>query len=151
MKTLILILIFLSSLLLATELEWVDEQIEAIKPSRKGIEISNIMDPFIFLEKNRPEVKKDTAAASTLKPLVKSSSDKIKTDDNGTKKIDFNLTAIINTSAMIDGHWRRINDKLDGNYTVVEISKNTVTLKKGDKERILSTYSKTPTIKFKNK
>ncbi|OHE18595.1 MAG: hypothetical protein A2540_08245 [Sulfurimonas sp. RIFOXYD2_FULL_37_8] len=151
MKTLILILIFLSSLLLATELEWVDEQIEAIKPSRKGIEISNIMDPFIFLEKNRPEVKKDTAAASTLKPLVKSSSDKIKTDDNGTKKIDFNLAAIVNTSAMIDGNWRRINDKLDGNYTIVDISKNTVTLKKGDKERILSTYSKTPTIKFKNK
>ncbi|MDX9756180.1 MAG: hypothetical protein RBT52_01545 [Sulfurimonas sp.] len=146
MKTIFIILIFLSTLLLATELEWVDVQIEAIKPPRKGIEISNIMDPFIFLEKNRPEVKKDTAAASIQQPLVKSSA-----DNNGTKKIDFNLTAIINTSAMIDGHWRRINDKLDGNYTVVEISKNTVTLKKGDKERILSTNSKTPTIKFKNK
>lgn len=145
MKTIIM-LIFLSTLLLATELEWVDEQIEAIKPPRKGIEISNIMDPFIFLEKNRPEVKKDTAAASIQQPLVKSSA-----DNNGTKKIDFNLTAIINTSAMIDGNWHRINDKLDGNYTIIEISKSTVTLKKGDKERILSTNSKTPTIKFKNK
>lgn len=146
MKTIFIILIFLSTLLLATELEWVDEQIEAIKPPRKGIEISNIMDPFIFLEKNRPEVKKDTAAASIQQPLVKSSA-----DNNGTKKIDFNLTAIINTSAMIDGNWHRINDKLDGNYTIIEISKSTVTLKKGDKERILSTNSKTPTIKFKNK
>jgi hypothetical protein len=145
MKT-IIILIFLSTLLLATELEWVDEQIEAIKPPRKGIEISNIMDPFIFLEKNRPEVKKDTATASIQQPLVKSSA-----DNNGTKKIDFNLTAIINTSAMIDGNWHRINDKLDGNYTIIEITKSTVTLKKGDKERILSTNSKTPTIKFKNK
>ncbi|MDP2894638.1 MAG: hypothetical protein Q8N78_09780 [Sulfurimonas sp.] len=145
MKTIFIILIFLSSLLLATELEWVDVQIEAIKPPRKGIEISNIMDPFIFLEKNRPEVKKDTADASIQQPLVKSSA-----DNNGTKKIDFNLTAIINTSAMIDGNWRRINDKLDGNYTIIEISKSTVTLKKGDKERILSTNRKTPTIKFKN-
>ena len=145
MKTIFIILIFLSSLLLATELEWVDVQIEAIKPPRKGIEISNIMDPFIFLEKNRPEVKKDTADASIQQPLVKSSA-----DNNGTKKIDFNLTAIINTSAMIDGNWRRINDKLDGNYTIIEISKSTVTLKKGDKERILSTNSKKPTIKFKN-
>jgi hypothetical protein len=150
MKTIFIILIFLSSLLLATELEWVDEQIEAIKPPRKGIEILNIKDPFIFLEKNKPEVKKDTAAASMQQPLVKSSANNIKTDDNSTKKIDFNLTAIINTSAMIDGIWRRINDKLDDNYTVVEISKSTVTLKKGDKERILSTNSKTPTIKFKN-
>jgi len=151
MKTIFIIPIFLTTLLLATELEWVDEQIEAIKPPRKGMEISNVMDPFIFLEKNRPEVKKDTAAASILQPLVESSADNIKIDNNGTGKIDFNLTAIINTSAMINGNWYRINDKLEGSYTVVEISKNTVTLKKGNKERILSTYSKTPTIKFENK
>ena len=49
------LLLFIASLLCANELSWVDEQVEAIKPARPGIDnsiISAIEDPFIFLEKN---------------------------------------------------------------------------------------------------
>jgi len=154
MKTILIALItlYLSTTLCAvTELEWVDEQIEAIKPPRKGVEILNIEDPFVFLQKSRAEVKKDATAASvpqsqipSLKPVC------IKTDKSEIKKDEFNLDTIINSSAMIDGSWYKISDKISS-YTIVGISKTTVTLKKGDKELILSTYSKTPTLKFKNK
>ncbi|MDD5373881.1 MAG: hypothetical protein PHO62_10715 [Sulfurimonas sp.] len=159
MKTTLIALIalFLSTTLFAfSELEWVDQQIEAIKPPRKGVEILNIEDPFVFLQKSRAEVKKDGTVASapqiaapSLKPVCTDS--KISKDDKSdAKKDNLSLSTIINSSALIDGNWYKVSDKISS-YTVVDISKTTVTLKKGDKELILSTYSKTPTLKFKNK
>lgn len=154
MKTTLIALLalFLSTTLYgASELEWVDEQIEAIKPPRKGVEILNIEDPFTFLQKNKSD-KKEGAVAATPKiavPTLKS----VCVDSNTSKsdkKVTLNLSTIINTSAMIDGNWYKVSDKVNS-YTVVDISKTTVTLKKGDKELILSTYNKTPTLKFKNK
>ncbi|MEK6658468.1 MAG: hypothetical protein AABY36_02165 [Campylobacterota bacterium] len=158
MKTTLITLLalFLSTVLYsATELEWVDEQIEAIKPPRKGIEISNVEDPFTFLQKNRSD-KKDGAVASVPQIAVSSSkpvcvdSNTSKSDKSDIKKGSLSLNTIINSSAMIDGNWYKVSDKVSS-YTIVDISKTTVTLKKGDRELILSTYNKTPTLKFKNK
>ncbi|MDD5399963.1 MAG: hypothetical protein PHQ93_02110 [Sulfurimonas sp.] len=158
MKTTLITLValFLSTTLLAvSELEWVDQQIEAIKPPRKGVEILNIEDPFIFLQKSRADKKEGAVAATpqiaapALKPVCVDSNTS-KSDKSGTKKDELSLNTIINSSAMIDGNWYKISDKVSS-YTIVDISKTTVTLKKGDKELILSTYSKTPTLKFKNK
>lgn len=145
-----LLLLFLSSGIYASQLNWVDEQIEAIKPPRKGVEIVKREDPFIFLQKNRPE-KKEAAGAATQHPLAS-----LKTSATAEeKKIEvkkrvFNLSAIMNASALIDGIWYKKNDKIEG-YTVVDITKTNVTLKKSDKMVVLSTSTKTPTIKFKNK
>ncbi len=156
MKTLLIILfaVFLGNALNATELEWVDEQIEAIKPPRKGVSISKVGDPFVFLEKNKPEVKKGAKTPSVsrrtvayVKPSV--ASEKIETEKS-IKKDAFILSAIINSSAMIDGSWYKKDDKISS-YTITDIDKTSVTLKKGDKELILSTISRNPNLKFKNK
>lgn len=158
MKTTLITLlaVFLSSTLFATELEWVDEQIEAIKPPRKGVSILGVGDPFIFLEKNNPEAKKKGAASSapgTMVTAAKPSLLKQKVcppDGNTTKSSGFELSAIINSKAMINGSWYKKSDTINS-YTVSDISKNSVTLKKGGKELILSTVSKKQTLKFKNK
>ena len=59
MKNSILLLsMFMSAALLSDELSWVDEQVQAIKPARQGMQNHNlniIKDPFIFLAKNRGE------------------------------------------------------------------------------------------------
>jgi hypothetical protein len=123
-------------------MKWVDEQIEAIKPFRKGLEISNAKDPFIFFDKNDTKTEHNSSVPLTAPqpPLAKEEE----------KEADFSLSAIMNASAMIGGNWYKINDKVNG-YTLVEINKNTVMLKKGDKELLLSTYSKIPAVKFKNR
>jgi hypothetical protein len=160
MKTALMILltVLLSNTLYANELEWVDEQIEAIKPPRKGVNISVLETPFIFLEKNRPEkkdAKKDsrTTVASTQKTAVSKtavSDEAGKTVDETPKKNSFVLSTIINSSAMIDGNWYRVSDKIS-NYTVTDITKTSVTLKQGSKELLLSTVITNPNLKFKNK
>ncbi len=158
MKTILITLlaVFLSSTLCATELEWVDEQIAAIKPPRKGVDISGINSPFVFLEKNKPKTKEKGGASSASgiritapKPSVLKQK-ACPSDGNTTNGNSFDLSAIINSKAMINGSWYKKSDIINS-YTVFDISKNSVTLKKGDKELILSTASKKQTLKFKNK
>ena len=144
--------ILLSTIVGATELSWVDEQIEAIKPPRKGIYISNIQNPFVFLEKNGYEKKQ---VKSSMKPaLVKSTSNTQKEITPVVNKpitySKLTLELIINASARINGSWYKKSSKING-YTVVAIKKNTVTLKQGDKRLTLSTKTKNKTLKFKNK
>ena len=52
-KVFVQLLLSILSSAVASQLEWVDEQIEAIKPSRNGIEILKIEDPFLFLQKKK--------------------------------------------------------------------------------------------------
>jgi len=160
MKTTLTILLTLflgSSVYAATELEWVDEQIEAIKPPRKGVNISALGSPFIFLEKNKPEtkvVKKGTRAAAPVKKasVSKTASSALTSEktDGAPKKSGFVLSTIINKSAMIDGNWYKVSDKISS-YTVTDITKTSVTLKQGSKELVLSTVNTNPNLKFKNK
>ena len=154
----ILLTLFLSSSLYADELEWVDEQIEAIKPPRKGVNISALGTPFVFLEKNKPETKDaKKGSRSSAAPARKTASSKtVASSQTGAlaettpKKSGFVLSTIINSSAMIDGNWYRVSDKIN-NYTVSEITKTSVTLKEGTKVLLLSTVSTNPNLKFKNK
>jgi len=161
MKTTLTILLALflgNSMYAATELEWVDEQIEAIKPPRKGVNISALGSPFVFLEKNKPEAqgaKKGarTGGAPAKKAAVSkaaSSAQAGQTAESAPKKSGFILSTIINKSAMIDGNWYKVSDKISS-YTVTDITKTSVTLKQGSKELILSTVSTNPNLKFKNK
>ncbi|MCW8894261.1 hypothetical protein [Sulfurimonas sp.] len=148
MKTISIIIlsVFLSSTLYSTELGWVDEQVNAIKPPRKGANISSIKSPFIFLQKNKPKStgSKKSSFASAKKTLPTGVA------LSSVKKPTFLLSTVINSSAMINDAWYKKNDKVNG-YTVIDIRKTSVTLKKGDKELTLSTNSKKQTLKFKNK
>lgn len=144
--------LIISTTLCATELEWVDEQIEAIKPPRKGYAISGVNDPFIFLEKNKPKSKEKGASSSKGAPKIAAtkSLSATKKDEIVKKAVTFELSTIMNSSALINGIWYKKSDKVES-YTISDIGKNCVTLKKGDKELILSTLSKKQTLKFKNK
>ncbi|MDQ1264694.1 MAG: hypothetical protein QG559_1695 [Campylobacterota bacterium] len=140
--------LFLGTLLTAGELEWVDEQIEAIKPPRKSAKMASISDPFIFLEKNKTPKKDDKKSpfSSSSQKIVKSAA-----DANATaKKEEYNLIAIMNKSAMINDTWYKVSDKVN-KYTVVAIDKTSVTLKDKKKELVLSTENKSKNLKFKNK
>ena len=153
MKTILIIMlsVFLSSTLYSTELAWVDEQVNAIKPPRKGANISSIKSPFIFLQKNKTKCKgskKSFSKVSTRRAVDKTTSDCDKTAKTSIKGL--NLSTIINSSAMINDSWYKKNDKIKG-YTILDIGKTSVTLKKGDKKLTLSTNSKNQNLKFKNK
>lgn len=53
-KYLLILTLTMSTSLFANELHWVDTQVEAIKPPRKGMqtqELAGIKDPFVFLVK----------------------------------------------------------------------------------------------------
>ncbi|MCF6339663.1 MAG: hypothetical protein L3J10_02770 [Sulfurimonas sp.] len=151
MKTLSIIFItfFLTSIIYASELSWVNEQIKAIKPPRKSPKILEINNPFVFLEKNGYVKKsssntKDTPSSNTI------DSSKSNTIKNKVNKINFILSTIINSSAMINGNWYKKDDKIN-DYLVIKITKNSVKLKKGNKKLTLSTDTKKQNLKFKNK
>jgi len=151
MKTALILLlaVVLSNTLYSQELQWVDEQIAAIKPARKSVRILAIRDPFIFL--NRKKSEKKVHAKSSFVSSSKTSAAKIVNKQKREfKSGTFTLSAIINSSAMINGHWYKKHDKIS-NYTVTDISKTSVTLKKGDRKIMLSTNVKKQSLKFKNK
>lgn len=144
MKYLLIITFLLFAINLnSDELKWVDDQVEAIKPPRKGISdenISMLKDPFYFAkEKKSPKSK--TSVSSTKSPT------KYK---RPTRTTTYVLKSIMNQSALINGKWYTINDKV-GLYTLSEVKRNSVTLSYKNKKLVLSTVSKIKNLKFNNK
>ena len=156
MKTFfIIMIILLTSNLSSNELAWVDEQVESIKPPRTGMksrELSILKDPFIFLKKNRIEESKSKNANRSSTPKVTRSAT---SSAPGAKKIikkrkGLTLTTVINTSAMINGKWYKMGDKVSG-YKVSKIDSTSVLLTKKKKKLLLSTNSKNKNLNFNNK
>ena len=145
MKYLLPIVFLLFTLnLQSDELQWVDKQIEAIKPPREGVSDSNISllkDPFIFANGSFAE-------APAKKVAKRSKSSKYKSSMKRYRR--FVLKTIINKSAMINGKWYKIGDKI-GIYTLSEVKRNTVVLSYKSKKLVLSTVSKNKNLKFKDK
>jgi len=150
MKNLLMIIpLFISLNLFAeNELKWVDEQIQAIKPPRSGISKSSVNateNPFIFLNKIKSkEKRKTTYTRKVNKVQNKSNSVQIY-----KKNITLRLSAIMNNSALINGRWYKIKDKV-GQYTLMEITRKNVLLTYKAKKLLLSTNSKNRSLKFKN-
>ena len=145
MKTFfITVIVLLTVNLSSNELTWVDEQVEAIKPPRIGMksrELALIRDPFIFLSKNK--------AASTGKKS--STKKKIASSSKATvKKKSLSVTMLMNSSALINGKWYKVGDKING-YKVSKMDINSVLLTKKSKKLLLSTNSKSKKINFNNK
>ncbi len=142
----ITLLITLSSLLFANgesvNLSWVDKEIEAIKPPRKGIsqkKIALIKDPFIFLEKNRTKKdKKSKKGQNQLPPVVSGVDMPVKT---GMPKRSFKLAAIINDAAFINNKWYKIGQEVGG-YKIVKVTMTKVTLRGPDETLTLTTDSR---------
>lgn len=125
----------------ANELQWVDEQIEAIKPPRVGLKsgsLAKIKDPFIFTK-------------SPISMKKNSSSHKVYHASSHRKRYALkrlHLTMTFNKSAKINRKWYKIGDKIHG-YTIVDVHLSDVTLKYYKKNYLLSTFSK-KIVNFKN-
>jgi len=129
-----------------SELAWVDEQIEAIKPPRIGLsikEINQLKDPFILLVEKKAD-KKTTAEKA-----------KKHSKYNYKKKIHrrsyrFSLEAVMNKSALINGKWYKEGSYIHG-YKIAKVDWNRVVLTKGSKKITLSTISQKKNLKFNKK
>ncbi len=135
----------------ANELAWVDEQIEAIKPSRSGLKsssISSMKDPFIFLKKYKKEVvKKQKTTQNSLNNISATLTKKKKVIQ---KKKKLSLMAVINKSALISGIWYKKGDTVNG-YKLSEVNKKSILLTKKNKKIIRSTQSINKKLHFNNK
>ena len=147
MKTLYIIpLIILTQLLWANELEWVDEQVKAIQPSREGMKsIHSLLDPFIFLEKDEESTKSSKAKPSTTGVTSIAPKEKTKI----VKKQTFDLSIIINKSAKINNKWYKKGDILSG-HKILTISPSSVILIKNKQQILLSTNSKNKNLTLKH-
>jgi len=151
-KYILIALLLVTHSINANELDWVNKQIEAIKPPRDGLKSSAInanTDPFIFLKKNKPEkkskngkvvskaAKSNTKSTNTNKIVVK-------------KKTILSLTAVMNKSALINGKWYKLGEKVSG-YKLSKVNTTSVLLIKTGKKLVLSTRSINKNLNFKNK
>ncbi|MDQ7068169.1 MAG: hypothetical protein Q9M40_09480 [Sulfurimonas sp.] len=149
-KNILTLSILISTILLSNELDWVDQQVNAIKPSRVGMkstDIYRLKNPFVFLEKNRTtplKTSKQNQPKKDISPKVVKAQ-KVKT----VNKI-LSLGAILNNSVMISGEWYKIGDMVNG-YKIIEISPKSVLLSKHKKQLLLSTKSNSNKLKFLNK
>lgn len=153
MKSLILITFTLFTVSLnSNELSWVDTQIEAIKPSRKGMsnsDINKVKDPFTFY-KNRAinnyiKKRKIYIKSSSVKKSITSSDSNIVFEQ---LKKNMLLSAIINNSALINGTWYKLNESVNS-FKLISINRTSVILEKGSKKFLLTTNDSKQNLKFK--
>ena len=153
MKNILLILsLFIITHAIANELEWVDEQIQAIKPPRNGIsksQIDMIQNPFIFLKKELKEKPGTKAVVTNKSYSSKKYVSKSTTNKVSKQSTSFSLDAIINKSALINGKWYKLHSKI-GKYTLSSVDGTSIILSYKDQELLLTTRSKTKKLKFKN-
>jgi hypothetical protein len=125
-----------------SDMKWVNTEIEAIKPPRKGLPANGtfgLKNPFMAqLILNRPKTEgkvKKKVVATYKKPPLRS----------------LTLEVIINgKSVMIDGSWYKLDDKIYG-YTISEIGRNTVTLESKKRTKTLSLVKKNKHIEINAK
>lgn len=108
------------------ELAWVDEQIQAILPSRIGVSdgfISSLNDPIKFVS------QAPKAGSSGLKLLAPPKLGGLPSMPLVPKIVlePLRLEGLMNKSALINGKWYRINDTVRG-YTLAEIKPGSVLL-----------------------
>lgn len=124
------------------EVLWVDEQVDAIIPPRSGVPegfVNALSDPIKYKVPPKP-----------VKPVFD-----IKVDVNLSKKVKvalpplpkiveepLRLQALMNTSALINGKWYRINDTVR-TYTLAEVRQNSVLLTSKKGQPLILFFTKT--------
>jgi len=86
------------------------EQIQGKRKSKVKVEFDKVSSPFATVVH-----KKDVKASPVIKVVE--------------QRVAFNVGAIINGKAMINGQWVKAGDKIEG-YTVESVEENRVVLKK---------------------
>ncbi|MBC8236959.1 MAG: hypothetical protein H8E76_01900 [Helicobacteraceae bacterium] len=148
----LIVSLFMFTHILANELTWVDEQIQAIKPPRDGIsksKIDMVKDPFIFLNKELKEKTSKKTLTANKSIISKKSFSESKTNQISKQSTSFSLDAIINKSALINGNWYKLHSKV-GKYTLSAVNGTSIILSYKNKDLLLTTRSKTKKLKFKN-
>jgi hypothetical protein len=144
MKTITLLLLLLPLALFAennstqADMQWVNQEIAAIKPPRKGVPAGALLglkDPFwAQLVLNQPPGSGKRVAV--VRPRAQR---------------PFTLNAVINSrTAMIDGKWYKQDDRIYG-YTIQSIGKDNVLLQKKKKQIKLSLVKYNKHIKINAK
>ncbi|GEM_PF-636621 len=133
------------------DLSWVDEQVAAIKPPRKGLNrtlLASVKDPFATqLRLNQPPKE---PVAEDKKPKVAGEKIAFKPASEPALK-PLTLQTIMNRSVVqIDGKWYRQNDKIYG-YTITSIEDASVLLQRKKKQVRLSLVSKNDKIQINAK
>ena len=161
LKYLILSVTLLSSSLFAektnNELEWVDAQIEAIKPPRSGASLRSIAilkNPFVFLKKKKSKAKESTRSSSPIPPAVVGHTSVSGTNTKGVvpvlhtthtpknyKRHGLQLRAIINNAALINNKWYKLGQYVRG-YKITKISLHDVVLQNSSGSFKLTTRTK---------
>ena len=145
-------ILLISITLSSNELSWVDTQVETIKPSRRGVSdatISSITSPFIFL--NDKKEKSDEKKSKPIEYLRASKT--TKSASNSTiyttySSKYFTLSAIMNKSALINGKWYNLNDRVS-RYKLSHVNVTSIELTRGNRRIVLSTNNKKRNLKFK--
>ena len=132
-----------ASLFANANTDWVDAQIQAIKPPRSGVShraINSVKNPFIYVYK-----KKETDGTKTAKSA--SPADKQKA---AAAKAPLKLVAVMNNSALINGTWYQLKGKVRG-YTLEKIESDSVLLQSGKTKKVLFITEANPNIKIQIK
>ena len=140
MKTMMSLLLLLPLTIFAEsvqpDMKWVDQEIDAIKPPRKGVAsgaLLGLKDPFLTqLILNQPP--SEGTKAVVIKPR--------------RQERPFTLEAVINSrTAMIDGKWYKQDEKVHG-YTIQSIGRDNVLLQYKKKQIKLSLVKHNKNIKI---
>jgi len=118
------------------DMQWVDEEIAAIKPPRTGLATNALLgltDPFAaqLILNQPPQPKKEPGTYVKRKPMK-----------------PFTLESVINSkTALIDGKWYQQNDTIHG-YVIQKIEGDSVLLKNKKKQLRLSLKTENAKIKI---
>jgi len=133
------------------ELAWVDEQIQAILPSRVGVPdgyINSLRDP---MKMNKPvRVAGTSTISSGMRLLAPPKLGNAVAFLPQPKVVEepLRLLGIMNKSVLISGKWYKIGDQVR-NYTVAEVKQNSVLLTgKKDQKLILFLTKQNNNIKI---
>ncbi|WP_345989559.1 hypothetical protein WCX18_03360 [Sulfurimonas sp. HSL1-2] len=122
------------------DMQWVDQEIAAIKPPRQGVSsaaLFGLQDPFRaqLILNQPPQAKKGTTAYV----------------QRYAPKPPLTLESVINShTALIDGKWYKQNDTIYG-YAIVKIERDSVLLQKKKKQITLTLKKKNPKIQINAK
>lgn len=125
------------------DLSWVDAQIEAIKPPRKGVPLRKIQllkEPFVYLKKDEEkekEMKEKKEQEPSLVPTIQTTLKDVE-KKKPVKTDPLELKAILNKTALIGNKWYKLGQQVKG-YTIVRITLKDVYLEKGSKRIRLTT------------
>ena len=133
-----------------TDMSWVDQKIDEIKPQRKGMSnsrLASLKNPFIIIKKEVKDGDKKTTVAKTSKISKDDKNSPLKKD---MSKEPLTLQMVLNSSALINGNWLKENEKTRG-YTLTQIQSGYVVLERKKKKIKLFIAQKTDNLNISTK